>query len=396
MYATGLAPFYAASHFNLWSAYCPGAAGSGATGFPPLDPGKKPSFCIADILHVGDPDSPPGSSGLTAAHMGVSVHPAQYQPSGSPLRPTPVTPESGFHHRLSPMSPYQPHRAAGICNNPSVNSNRIHGASQPAPSSKDLKFGIDRILSTEFDPKVKEGNTLRDLTSLISTGRQAGAHGQHMQSAAGHFFASLEQINDTSSLLGQISNSQRSSVQQQFQDTFPGPYAVLTKDTMPQTYKRKRSWSRAVFSNLQRKGLEKRFEVQKYVTKPDRKQLAAMLGLTDAQVKVWFQNRRMKWRHSKEAQAQKDKEKEEAEKSETPCPGEVDLDRSNSPYRSEGDSDSSDCESLDLMASDSERTNATSEPQQTSVIKASPATDLPTQPPGPCPEAPTPQSPPML
>lgn len=53
---------------------------------------------------------------------------------------------------------------------------------------------------------------------------------------------------------------------------------------MPQTYKRKRSWSRAVFSNLQRKGLEKRFEIQKYVTKPDRKQLAAMLGLTDAQV----------------------------------------------------------------------------------------------------------------
>lgn len=65
-----------------------------------------------------------------------------------------------------------------------------------------------------------------------------------------------------------------------------GPYAVLTKDTMPQTYKRKRSWSRAVFSNLQRKGLEKRFEIQKYVTKPDRKQLAAMLGLTDAQVRM--------------------------------------------------------------------------------------------------------------
>ena len=48
--------------------------------------------------------------------------------------------------------------------------------------------------------------------------------------------------------------------------------------------KRKKTWSRAVFSNLQRKGLEKRFEVQKYVTKPDRRQLAAMLGLTDAQV----------------------------------------------------------------------------------------------------------------
>ncbi|BET01070.1 Homeobox domain [Nesidiocoris tenuis] len=64
--------------------------------------------------------------------------------------------------------------------------------------------------------------------------------------------------------------------------------------------KRKRSWSRAVFSNLQRKGLERRFQMQQYITKPDRRQLAATLGLTDAQVKVWFQNRRMKWRHTKE------------------------------------------------------------------------------------------------
>ena len=39
-----------------------------------------------------------------------------------------------------------------------------------------------------------------------------------------------------------------------------------------------------MFSNLQRKGLEKRFQIQKYITKPDRRQLAASLGLTDAQV----------------------------------------------------------------------------------------------------------------
>lgn len=52
--------------------------------------------------------------------------------------------------------------------------------------------------------------------------------------------------------------------------------------------RRKRSWSRAVFSNLQRKGLEKRFQIQKYITKPDRRQLAATLGLTDAQVCVIY------------------------------------------------------------------------------------------------------------
>ncbi|XP_043662080.1 homeobox protein H2.0 isoform X1 [Drosophila teissieri] len=64
--------------------------------------------------------------------------------------------------------------------------------------------------------------------------------------------------------------------------------------------KRKRSWSRAVFTNLQRKGLEIQFQQQKYITKPDRRKLAARLNLTDAQVKVWFQNRRMKWRHTRE------------------------------------------------------------------------------------------------
>ncbi|TRY73806.1 hypothetical protein TCAL_09125 [Tigriopus californicus] len=57
---------------------------------------------------------------------------------------------------------------------------------------------------------------------------------------------------------------------------------------------------RAVFSDYQRKGLEKRFQLQKYISKPDRKKLAEKLGLKDSQVKIWFQNRRMKWRNSKE------------------------------------------------------------------------------------------------
>lgn len=57
---------------------------------------------------------------------------------------------------------------------------------------------------------------------------------------------------------------------------------------------------RAVFSDSQRVGLEKRFQMQKYISKPDRKKLAEKLGLRDSQVKIWFQNRRMKWRNSKE------------------------------------------------------------------------------------------------
>ncbi|KAM8820113.1 homeobox protein DBX2 [Eudromia elegans] len=57
---------------------------------------------------------------------------------------------------------------------------------------------------------------------------------------------------------------------------------------------------RAVFSEDQRKALEKMFQKQKYISKTDRKKLAINLGLKESQVKIWFQNRRMKWRNSKE------------------------------------------------------------------------------------------------
>ena len=45
---------------------------------------------------------------------------------------------------------------------------------------------------------------------------------------------------------------------------------------------------RAVFSDYQRKGLEKRFQIQKYISKPERKKLAEKLGLKDSQVSTIF------------------------------------------------------------------------------------------------------------
>ncbi|KPM06538.1 Homeodomain protein 2 [Sarcoptes scabiei] len=43
---------------------------------------------------------------------------------------------------------------------------------------------------------------------------------------------------------------------------------------------------RAVFSDAQRQGLEKRFQMQKYISKPDRKKLAEKLGLKDSQIEI--------------------------------------------------------------------------------------------------------------
>ncbi|CAF0836442.1 unnamed protein product [Didymodactylos carnosus] len=54
--------------------------------------------------------------------------------------------------------------------------------------------------------------------------------------------------------------------------------------------------TRTVFSDAQLIGLEKRFETQKYLSTPDRIELADTLSLSQLQVKTWYQNRRMKWK----------------------------------------------------------------------------------------------------
>lgn len=52
--------------------------------------------------------------------------------------------------------------------------------------------------------------------------------------------------------------------------------------------------SRAAFSHAQVYELERRFNVQRYLSGPERADLARALKLTETQVKIWFQNRRYK------------------------------------------------------------------------------------------------------
>ncbi|KAG8231835.1 hypothetical protein J437_LFUL008606 [Ladona fulva] len=53
---------------------------------------------------------------------------------------------------------------------------------------------------------------------------------------------------------------------------------------------------RTIFTPEQLERLEAEFERQQYMVGPERLYLASALQLTEAQVKVWFQNRRIKWR----------------------------------------------------------------------------------------------------
>ena len=60
------------------------------------------------------------------------------------------------------------------------------------------------------------------------------------------------------------------------------------------TPSKKRRKYRTAFTNQQIYELEKRFLYQKYLTPTDRDEIALSLGLSNAQVITWFQNRRAK------------------------------------------------------------------------------------------------------
>jgi len=76
--------------------------------------------------------------------------------------------------------------------------------------------------------------------------------------------------------------------------------SLLTCQTHPQAgdflnrikYRR----NRTVFSDRHLTSLERSFERQKYLSTKERAVLADRLGLTQIQVKTWYQNRRMKWK----------------------------------------------------------------------------------------------------
>ncbi|XP_043272038.1 homeobox protein bagpipe-like [Venturia canescens] len=147
-------------------------------------------------------------------------------------------------------------------------------------------------------------NVARELDILRRNLTQANLSGfgnlQHVMPSSS--FKGLETLGSLAAYHQEVKEARASAQRQQDEalDMSKSKYLDDIEDDMfesqghGQSLQARKKRSRAAFSHAQVYELERRFAAQKYLSGPERADLARGLKLTETQVKIWFQNRRYK------------------------------------------------------------------------------------------------------
>lgn len=82
------------------------------------------------------------------------------------------------------------------------------------------------------------------------------------------------------------------------------PIHILFSEFGDQPTKR----ARTAYTSAQLVELEKEFHFNRYLCRPRRIEMAALLNLTERQIKIWFQNRRMKFKKEQKQKSMMEKQ----------------------------------------------------------------------------------------
>ncbi|XP_072333809.1 transcription factor LBX1b isoform X1 [Scyliorhinus torazame] len=160
----------------------------------------------------------------------------------------------------------------------------------PANSNKPLTpFSIEDILNK---PSVRRGYTLCGSSHVLSPADKLTPSGIPLSSRPG-ILTQTSPLCALEELASKTFKGLEVSVLQAAEGSVLTGRDGLTIFGQRSTPKKRRK-SRTAFTNHQIYELEKRFLYQKYLSPADRDQIAQQLGLTNAQVITWFQNRRAK------------------------------------------------------------------------------------------------------